>query len=69
MSSESSEQGYGEYTCARCERVNRRGRPDNEALAEALGQFGQRFPETPMILVCGPCYQTLDAIHGWSRQA
>jgi DNA-directed RNA polymerase subunit RPC12/RpoP len=44
------------YVCASCGGRFLYGRPDEDALAEALRDFGKRSTDPDMVLVCDDCY-------------
>ncbi len=49
------------YTCSECGGTFECGRPDEEAHAEALRNFGKRGDHPSMAIVCDDCYKAIMA--------
>ena len=47
------------FTCAQCGRTFQRGRPDEEAQAEAVRNFGTRGDAPGMTVVCDDCFREI----------
>ncbi len=49
------------FTCAECGGTFEQGRPDEEAHAEAVRDFGRRGDAPGMAIVCDDCYDAIMA--------
>jgi hypothetical protein len=47
------------YRCANCGGVFLIGRPDDEAQAEAVRDFGRDGRAPDMVVICDPCYKQM----------
>ena len=48
-----------EYTCARCGKTYKKGRPDDEAMKETKEQFGEDVDIKDCDVICDDCYNVI----------
>jgi hypothetical protein len=54
-----------EFTCEGCGETFKKGRPDDEALAECRDRFGN-FANGKLAILCDDCFRNGEAIGAWS---
>lgn len=48
-----------QFQCAECGGIFEKGRPDEEAMEEAIDNFGQEtIEEQPLAVICDDCYNS-----------